>query len=161
MLDARTPYSQFLEEDNKKNEVNEKEIAKLLRDTKNWRMACSAQWVAWGIVQAKVEGMEEALGQEREISTNATSLSSDARSPETAGSARDVQDKRPEGLIAEALIEGKAVSAVQDDDEGEFDYLGYAQERAMFFWGDVLQAGLVKREELPENLLKKVKIVEY
>ena len=158
MLDARTPYSQFQEEDNKKNEVNEEEIAKLLRDTKNWRMACSAQWVAWGIVQAKVEGMEEALGQEREISTNATS---DATSPETAGLARDVQDKRPEGLIAEALIEGKTVSAVQEDDEGEFDYLGYAQERAMFFWGDVLQIGLVKREELPENLLKKVKIVEY
>lgn len=161
MLDARTPYSQFQEEDNKKNEVNEEEIAKLLRDTKNWRMACSAQWVAWGIVQAKVEGMEEALGQVREISTNATSLGSDAMSPETVGSARDVQDKRPEGLIAEALIEGKAVSAVQEDDEGEFDYLGYAQERAMFFWGDVLQTGLVKREELPENLLKKVKIVEY
>ena len=161
MLDARTPYSQFQEEDRKKNEKDEKEIARLLRDTRNWRMACSAQWVAWGIVQAKVKGMEEALDQEESGNSVTNPLGSGSISPDTAGLPQDAQDKRPEGVIAEALAEGKDVSATQDDDEGEFDYLGYAHERAMFFWGDVLQSGLVKRDELPEELLKNVKIVEY
>lgn len=32
-----------------------------------------------------------------------------------------------------------------NDDDGEFDYLAYAQDRAIFFWGDALQLGIVKR----------------
>ena len=160
VLDARTPYSQFQEEDSKKSEADEKEIGRLLSATKLWRVACSAQWVAWGIVQAKVEGMEKALNQIRETSsTAAASLDSGVVSPEDAGSAQDAQDKRPEGSVVEALTEDKDASA-QEDDGGEFDYLGYAQERAMLFWGDLLQVGLVKKEDLPEDLLKKVKIVE-
>ena len=49
----------------------------------------------------------------------------------------------------------------QEEAEDEFDYLGYAQHRAMFFWADALQQGLVKAEELPEDLLGKVKKVPY
>ncbi|KAL2405863.1 hypothetical protein ABEF95_002820 [Exophiala dermatitidis] len=48
----------------------------------------------------------------------------------------------------------------QDDDEG-FDYLGYAHERAMFFWGDCVQMGLVKEEELPESMRARIKMVPY
>jgi choline kinase len=66
----------------------------------------------------------------------------------------------PEGRASEAATaEGKEVEP--DEEEEEFDYLAYAQERAFFFWGDVLQLGLVKKEDLPAQLLQKVKVVEY
>lgn len=48
-----------------------------------------------------------------------------------------------------------------NEDDGEFDYLAYAQDRAIFFWGDALQLGIVKRVDLPSALLQKIKIVEY
>lgn len=48
-----------------------------------------------------------------------------------------------------------------NEDDGEFDYLAYAQDRAIFFWGDALQLGIVKREDLPSGLLQRIKIVEY
>jgi choline kinase len=47
----------------------------------------------------------------------------------------------------------------QEDEE--FDYLAYAQDRAMFVWGDLVGMGLVKKEELPETLRNRMKIVEY
>lgn len=43
----------------------------------------------------------------------------------------------------------------------EFDYLAYSQDRAMFVWGDLVGMGLVKKEELPEELRKRLKVVEY
>ena len=49
----------------------------------------------------------------------------------------------------------------EEDQEEEFDYLGYAQHRAMFFWGDVLHLGLAKAEDLPGDLLEKVKTVPF
>lgn len=53
----------------------------------------------------------------------------------------------------------------QEEEEGggeeEFDYISYAQDRAMFFWGDVLQLGIVKAEQLPVTLLDKIKRVQY
>jgi choline kinase len=39
--------------------------------------------------------------------------------------------------------------------------LGYAQHRALFFWGDMLQLGLVKEEDVPEELRAKLKVVPY
>ena len=46
-------------------------------------------------------------------------------------------------------------------EEEEFDYLAYAQDRAMFFWGDVVQLGIVNADELPQSLRKNLRIVEY
>lgn len=48
-----------------------------------------------------------------------------------------------------------------DADSDEFDYLGYSQNRAYFFWGDMVQLGIVKAEELPEELRSKLKLVDY
>jgi len=31
----------------------------------------------------------------------------------------------------------------------------------MFFWGDMVALGLVRREELPEELIRRLKVVEY
>jgi choline kinase len=39
--------------------------------------------------------------------------------------------------------------------------LAYAQDRALFFWGDVVGLGIVKKEELPKDLVKRLKIVDH
>lgn len=56
---------------------------------------------------------------------------------------------------------GQEQEEEESDDHGEFDYLAYAQDRALFFWGDALQLGIVKREDLPTPLLERIKLVEY
>ena len=170
MLDSRAPPAQIAEEEKQREEFLENEIQRLANETRLWRVANSAQWVAWGIVQAKVPGMDEALEAlktkkegtpKSEDTINQTHnprahLDSDPLSPEMAGLAEDAHNKRPQ-CIEGTVNEGDSL----EEEEEEFDYLGYAQERAMFFWGDVLQLGIVKREELPDSLLEKVKIVEY
>ena len=160
MLDSRAPMAQ-IEEEQRQEETVEREIEKLVTETRLWRIANSAQWVAWGIVQAKVPGMEEALEAQKRgspksedtiIQAQQTYVDSDPPSPESRERVQRLQEERPESR-EEAPEEGQ--------EEGEFDYLGYAQERAMFFWGDILQLGIVKEEDLPEELLKKVKTVKY
>lgn len=145
-----------------------------MKEARLWRVANSAQWVAWGIVQAKVPELDDpqVAASPDELSPALTTPTSDAspsisgltsHEPSTNASAPSVfhdHDKRPEGLIAEALLSGQNIDSVIDEDE-EFDYLGYAQERAMFFWGDVVALGLVKMEELPEGLRGRLKIVPY
>ena len=160
MLDSRAPMAQ-IEEEKRQEETAETEVKKLVKETRLWRIANSAQWVAWGIVQAKVPGMDEALEAQRcgtpksedtIIQTQQKHLDSDPPSPESRKLVQNLHEEEPESR-EEAPEEGH--------EEGEFDYLGYAQERAMFFWGDILQLGIVKEEDLPEELLKKVKIVKY
>ena len=155
MLDSRAPPSQIAEEEKQRDANLEFEIKRLSHETRLWRVANSAQWVAWGIVQAKVPGMDEALeaaksgtpkSEDTIVQAFQSQLDSDPLSSEMEGVAQDAQDKRPEE---------------EGDDDEEFDYLGYAQERAMFFWGDVLTLGIIKRDELPESLLERVKIVDY
>lgn len=150
MLDSRAPPAQIAEEEKQRDEALESEIKRLSEETRLWRVANSAQWVAWGIVQAKVPGMQEALDAQRSATPkpdqNAPS-DTDPSTPKTGESAKGAGDDAPP-------------EDTQDEEEG-FDYLGYAHERAMFFWGDVLQLGIVKREDLPRELLEKVKIVEY
>lgn len=71
-------------------------------------------------------------------------------------------DAGKEKLLGDGLED---VSAAVDDmkdekDEDEFDYLGYAQQRALLFWGDMLNLGLVKHEDVDEFVLKNAKKVE-
>ena len=165
VLDSRGPSNQYVEDECKRDQELEKEVERLRQETRIWRIANSAQWVAWGIVQAKVPGMDKALEAQRngtptlsfvDPSSNQDfqpQLDSDSLSPDLEGLALDAHNKRPES--------SEAAEEAQEGEEEHFDYLGYAQERAMFFWGDVLQLGIVKREELPEDLLEKIKMVEY
>ena len=161
MLDSRAPMAQ-IEEEKRQDEAVESEVKKLVTETRLWRTANSAQWVAWGIVQAKVPGMDEALEAQKNstpksedtiIQAPQAHLDSDPLSQEIGELAQDAHEKRPESR-EEVPQEGH-------EEEEEFDYLGYAQERAMFFWGDVLQLGIVKSEDLPEELRNKVKVVNY
>jgi choline kinase len=52
---------------------------------------------------------------------------------------------------------------VEAEEEEGFDYLAYSQDRAMFFWSDLLQMGLVKPEELPAEMVEHIRtrIVDY
>ncbi|KAL8759260.1 MAG: hypothetical protein Q9199_000873 [Rusavskia elegans] len=163
MLDSRAPPAQIAEEEKGREEKVENEIRRLMHEARIWRPANSAMWVAWGIVQAKVKGMDEALEakktaeDEKNVSGGREATGPDPSTPESKGLAEDMEEKRTEEARG-----GSAEGADADDEEeAGFDYLGYAQERAMFFWGDMLQMGLVGKEELPEEVRAKVKVVEY
>ena len=171
MLDSRAPPPPggYAEEESQRDEEVAKEIERLQQETRLWRVANSAQWVAWGIVQAKVPGLDDAIEAVRnKTPTSAAtppskkagdqqaSVGSDPVSPEVEPLAAATHDKRPEGGEAAA-----PASEEEGEGEEEFDYLGYAQQRALFFWGDVLQLGLVKKEDLPAEMLERVKVVEY
>lgn len=151
MLDSRAPPAQIAEEEKQRDEALESEIKRLSEETRLWRIANSAQWVAWGIVQAKVPGMDEALDAQK----SATPKPEDTAEQETPNPPNPERTESAKNTGDEGQSEEN-----QDEEEG-FDYLGYAHERALFFWGDVLQLGIVKREDLPKELLEKVKIVEY
>lgn len=126
MLDARVPAGGWKEEEKKREAEAEKRVKDLMDETRLWRIANSAQWVAWGIVQAKIPGFQ---------------LS---------------ESSKGDG-DAEAPAEEEEV----EEEEDAFDYLAYAQERALFFWGDCIQMGLIKAEELPEETRSRVKIVPH
>lgn len=107
-------------------------------------MANSAQWVVWGILQAQIPGLpQEAKSQV----SGAEEPHSDPLDAEDKAAKEDLEDKRPESADGE--------------ENAEFDYLAYARDRAMFFWGDCLQMGLVKEEELGKELVAQAKIVPY
>ncbi|KIW70471.1 hypothetical protein, variant [Phialophora macrospora] len=274
MLDARTPGGasgsstgyiggagavfDYDKEETEREKAQEEEIQRLLRQARVWRLANSAMWVAWGIVQAKVPELD-AMEEKEKLGTKAGHLLKERRKSLTdkvsAGEMKIV-DKvkkmvadhgykggqrplpmsdplteeerelrmeshwdRPEGRAQEtahqegngdvvieqsdhASVDGTSAEAMPDLEHGvtsnnghdtsdgapeshsgtqpgadssshsgtnspeqesseEFDYLAYAQDRAMFFWGDCIQMGLIKEEELPKELVEKVKVVPY
>lgn len=180
MLDSRAPPQQLREQEEREEAEVEKEVQRLMDETRLWRLGNSAQWVAWGIVQATIPGLpdfDQKKKREAEVEANGGHESSavaeereeeercymnpqagtDPLSPEAEAMAEDLADKRPEeGAAADA-----ASSSGAAEGEEEFDYLGYANDRAMFFWGDAVKLGIMKEEELPEELRARLKIVEY
>jgi choline kinase len=148
MLDARTPSQsslQVLKEDAAEKVAEDAEVKRLMDETRLWRLANTAMWVAWGIVQAKVPCMPFFDG------SSATSESEGEIADELLGE-RAEQYK-------ELVREQQGDEPMEEDEE--FDYLGYAQHRAMFFWGDAVQMGLVKLEDLPEDVRMKIKTVQH
>ncbi len=149
LLDSRNPSGSnladqnYAEEEARREKETDKQVNEFLNEVRVWRIANSAQWVAWGIVQAQVPGLDEPK----------------AASP--TGIANDPPDTWENSKADEVAEKKDDTAEHQDAEEEEFDYLAYAQDRAMFFWGDVVQLGIVKKEELPESLRKSLKIVEY
>ncbi|KAI0010416.1 kinase-like protein, partial [Xylariaceae sp. FL0662B] len=129
MLDSRAPPGGWREEERLREEQVEKQVEALMEETRIWRIANSAQWVAWGIMQAKIPGFD------------------DDDNPGT----QDVDGAQPASPTA---------PDEQEDDAGEFDYLSYAQDRAMFFWADCVRMGLAKIEDLPEDMRGRLKFVD-
>ncbi|KAL4873846.1 hypothetical protein BDV12DRAFT_54063 [Aspergillus spectabilis] len=104
----------------------EAETQFLMRQTRLWRILNTAQWVAWGIVQAKVPGLED-------------------------------EDNTPTPTSPTPPVDSDV------DDSDEFDYLAYAQDRAIFFWADLVSLGFVKKEKLPEGLAELIeqRMIDY
>jgi choline kinase len=167
MLDSRFPQSRDVERADEEREAQvDMEVGRLMRETRIWRLANSAMWVMWGVLQGKIPSLPDfedptqqaaiAAGPSQTslpgLSEHATKdveieAGTDALGEEEEGMAEDLKDKRP-------------VPEEGEDDE-EFDYLGYAFDRAMFFWGDAVGWGIVKEEDLPEDVRKNIKLVEY
>lgn len=160
MLDARTPGGapgNYQEEERKREEEVEKEVDRLMMETRWWRVANSAQWVAWGIVQANVPELDEEDANKKESTHSSVITTPDSedgrgRKGEVDGSAHTKDESKGEH---------KEENGGEEEEEEEFDYITYAQERAMFFWGDCVDLGLVKKEDLPENLRERVKVIGY
>lgn len=131
----------------KANETKiERDIQILMREMRQWRVFNSAQWVAWGIVQAKAPGMEEGIAADE---AGANSGHDD--------SATETERTHSTGS---SVIEAEAEAEAESD---EFDYLAYAQDRAMFFWSDLLSMKLVREDELPAALVEKIRsrVIDY
>ncbi|EKD12305.1 uncharacterized protein L3040_000226 [Drepanopeziza brunnea f. sp. 'multigermtubi'] len=173
-LDSRTPGgstsdfpspSNYFEEEASREHETELQVQDLIKEVRIWRIANSAQWVAWGIVQAQVPGLDESAEPvvpspeegEEPAPLGDASVNAPKEDCQVHGALGEAK-----GLAGETKTDGgeEEIEAA-DDGEDEFDYLAYAQDRALFFWGDVVGLGIVKKEELPEDLLKKLKIVEY
>jgi choline kinase len=153
MADARTPQViPFVPstEDAAYKASEDREVERLMRETRLWRLANTAQWVAWGVIQAKVPGMPNFDANEQ------NGNGEDAARQELGERGEEYRELDE---LRQQVTDSHPDE--QEEAEDEFDYLGYAQHRAMFFWADALQQGLVKAEELPEDLLGKLKNVPY
>ncbi|KAI0385043.1 kinase-like protein [Hypomontagnella monticulosa] len=128
MLDSRAPPGGWKEEERRRDEQIDAQVDALVEETRIWRIANSAHWIAWGIMQATIPGFDPAA----------------------------------EGEV-EGAVQPTAIAAPEEEegDAEEFDYLAYAQERAMFFLGDCVKLGLLAEEELPEETRGKIKYIDY
>lgn len=113
------------------------DIRELMRHTRMWRVMNSAQWVAWGIVQAKAPGMQEGIAEMEKASHNGSHENGHEQNGKD-------ETKRP------------PVDPDVDEEDG-FDYLAYAQDRAMFFWSDLLALNLVNADELPAPMVEHIR----
>lgn len=159
MLDSRAPpgerYS-YQEQEAQVEQKIEEETRRLMAETRLWRMASSAFWIAWGIVQAVVPGMPDLDDEDdKKAPTGEEAAVLESATKEVRDEAASEQQQN--GAEAGAAEHEES----QGEDEEEFDYLGYAQERAMFLWGDAITLGMIKPEELPEEVRNMVKMVEY
>lgn len=221
MLDARAPAASTssappsavpaIAETNKQkgamSETAEEDatVLRLAHETRLWRLANSAQWVAWGIVQAKLPGMplfspsadadnkaeEPGTPLTKAVSRTSTAESLAGMSPRrkqsvSFGSAssvlerhktgtlgsdpldevgraaqEDLRDRRPDPVEEPTGVDAGGEGGEVEGEDEEFDYLAYAWERAMFFWGDAVGLGIVRLEDLPEALREGIKWVRY
>ncbi|KAL5117954.1 hypothetical protein ACEQ8H_004099 [Pleosporales sp. CAS-2024a] len=173
MLDSRAPPGEkYSEQEAQRERQTEEEARRLMAETKLWRLANSAMWVAWGIVQAHVPGLPDFDAEEKRSKANdehAAELES-ARTEMRAEAKAEADKEQRTGIVSEEMAgeTGVVQTGAQDDadlyqsqNEEEFDYLAYAQDRALFLWGDAIRLGMIKAEDLPEDLRQRVKMVEY
>ncbi|CAG8958041.1 hypothetical protein HYFRA_00000385 [Hymenoscyphus fraxineus] len=165
----------YVEEEKRIELEIERRVQGLMEETRIWRLANSAQWVAWGIVQAKVPGLdgEETTGyeEEEEIATSPMPKEDDGHHINGSLDQKSGTNGIVSGeVVKDGIVEMNGEKTHQNgekepeeglEEEDEFDYLAYAQHRALFFWGDVLSLGIMSKEELPESLVAAVNGVEY
>ncbi|OTB04662.1 hypothetical protein M426DRAFT_320528 [Hypoxylon sp. CI-4A] len=150
MLDSRAPPGGWKEEEKRRDEQVDAQVEALMEETRIWRVANSAQWVAWGIMQATIPGFTQ------ESPDYPTTITTAVR--ENGEEVLLEGEEEVEGAVQSTPI---ATPEEEAAEAAEFDYLAYAQERAMFFLGDCVILGLIGVEDLPVEIREKVKYVEY
>ena len=156
----------------------------LMRETRLWRPANTAQWVAWGIVQATIPELADNSGTheqhhhrhqqhvyeqegklERGVGVD-LDLEYEQRIEREEDSNTSGNDGMRERLEKESWISkiptagDTAAAAEGTASVTDFDYLSYARDRAMLFWGDLVAFGLVDERELPRDVRARLKLVE-
>ncbi|KAF1995613.1 kinase-like protein [Amniculicola lignicola CBS 123094] len=170
MLDSRAPPGEkytYQEQEALSAQQVEDEAKRLMAETILWRLANSAQWVSWGIVQAHIPGMPDFDGTEGgktsmegggvQMQMQKESQSESERASDNATLEVNAAAEKA-GLCAKDDTDANVAKDKEDD---EFDYLAYAQERAMFLWGDAIKLGIARVEDLPQEVREMVKVVEY
>ncbi|KAI9651637.1 MAG: hypothetical protein M1831_000570 [Alyxoria varia] len=135
------------------------QVKQLTREAQLWRLANTAQWVAWGIVQARVPGLED-YETAKNMGKESHGADKFHTSRQTANVGRDPQDER-HSEEEEDDDNDEDGDPESDDDSEEFDYLRYARSRAMFFWSDCVRMGFVKAEDLPKATRDELRIIPY
>jgi choline kinase len=138
-------------EEDLQSEAKRREIERLRWETRAWRGVNSAQWIMWGIVQAKVPGMPAF----KDIASPYLAAKDEKR-PEDPKSTPKVTGQEWDGESKNSTADGE-----EEENEEGFDYLKYAFERARFFWGDILALGIMKEEEIPEDVRALARVLEY
>lgn len=105
-------------------EVIDKEVERLVQESMNWRPLVNICWCLWGVVQANIPG-----------------LVLDGEGDEGVA---DVSESA--GASAEEKKEGSEAG----EEAEEFDYIKYAEQKVMCFWGDMIGLGIVSEDELKE-----------
>jgi choline kinase len=159
MLDTRFPKDIPIEKaDEEYDRAVEKEVARLIHESQIWRLANSAQWVMWGVMQAKIEGLPDFGDETQTASVVAGKLTS---LPEDSVMSSDPLEAEEKEMAQDSKGKKSGIAEEGDNGEGdEFDYLAYTFERAMFFWGDAVELGFVKLEDLPADLQDNIKLVD-
>jgi choline kinase len=174
MLDSRFPHSSKEGSEAPEEEVEreiETEVTRLQHETRLWRLANSAQWVMWGVLRAKIPDLPDfddptqsaavAAGPHSPHISMSSGTLPTIQSPISEEDGTDPMDAQTKQMVDEFHDRRPdAAEEGSDDNSEEFDYLAYAWERAMFFWGDAVSLGFVKKEELPDEVRKNLKIVE-
>lgn len=150
----------------------EREIVRLLAETKLWRAATSVLWVAWAIVQADLDrelaqpifhngnesemavprGQREHLEEPTDLRPKSHADPNNQSSHMAVPAAR-LDEVLPNSDVVKKTIDGEPT----EEEEGAFDYLGCAQDRVLVFWGDIVSLGIVAASELPGKLRKRIK----
>jgi choline kinase len=127
-----------------------KAVEYLMWEIRAWRGLNSAQWVLWGLVQAKIPGLID---------------SDDVITPTIAeqdpGATPTEQSLENSGQSTESNPKSDGGDQIEEEEEDGFDYLAYAKQRASFFWGDIISLGIMQKDELPEEVVKEAEILDY
>jgi choline kinase len=119
MLDSRAPPGEkYQEQEAQAERQTEEETRRLLAETKLWRLANSAMWVAWGIVQAHVPGLPDFDAEEKKKNANSSDEAALLDSATAEIKAEAEAEEKGDGIVSnEKAEQGKAnLKGEQDAD---------------------------------------------
>ncbi|KAF3926818.1 hypothetical protein ABW20_dc0101333 [Dactylellina cionopaga] len=100
-------------------EAIDKEVERLVVESRDWRPAINACWALWGIVQAVIPGLE-------------------------------IVDSEEAAAAVDEGVGGDTVSVASAEEGEEFDYVKYAEQKAMVVWADFIGLEIVSKAEVSE-----------